>query len=172
MGWMDCNTQVEAQLLIMAHKLFNVVEDMQGMTSDQLKGAIRNMEEVGNMLHTLFRALVNEDTEKMTVMGLDWDQLAPWLDEMHLPGVTGVTEIVSKERSTSLLSWQLRFFHEFGNLNLEVDKVVSPTTLKVSASNMNTETHAGWIKYVQMVHERQIRDGAIYESMRNLTKTK
>jgi hypothetical protein len=163
---------MNTNLFDMAHKLFNVVADMQGMTSDQLKGSIRNMEEIGNMMHKIFRALVNEDTENMTVMGLDWDRLATWLDEIRVPSADGGTEVVSKARSTSLLRWQLEFFHNFGNLQLEVDNVVKPTTLKVSDMNANTENHFGWMKYIEAKKSNERLWTEINETYRNITKSK
>jgi hypothetical protein len=157
----------------MKHKLFNVVDDMQGMTSDQLKGAVRNMEEIGNMLYEIFRALVNEDTDSRSVMGLDWDRFRGFIDELYLPSADGGTVIVSRQRSTSLLRWQLEFFHKFGNLMLETDVDTTSDGLKVqfsvSSANINTPEEHGYSLYVQTKQERERSNAALYESM---SKTK
>jgi len=153
----------------MGHKPFNVVADMNSMSMDQLKGAIRNMETVGNAMHAIMRAFINEDTDSHTVMGLDWDRFKDFVDELYLPSEDGGTVIVSRQRGTSLIDWQLRFFSKFGNLMLETDIDTKGRNLKVhlsvSSQNINTLEHEGYTLYVQTKQERERSDAALYESM-------
>jgi len=157
----------------MGHKPFNVVADMDSMSMDQLKGAIRNMETIGNAMHSVMRTYINEDTDNLTVMGLDWDRMKDFITELYLPSADGGTVIVNKQHSTSLVDWQLRFFSKYGNLALEVDfetKDGFKVQISVSSSNINTLEHEGYILYVQTKQERERSDAALYESMSKASK--
>ena len=152
-------------------KLFNVVADLDTMTSDQMKGAIRNMESTGNLLHAAYQAAIADVAEKYTVLSLNWDDIDKEIHSLYVPALDGGTEIVTRVNSTSLLFWQLEFFSKYGNLILDFEILDGPYMhCLVSNDNFAADTEDGWLQWVTAQKEKERSDAGIYESMSKKTK--
>jgi hypothetical protein len=150
-------------------KLFNVVQDMDNMSKDKLKGAIRNMEETSNTLYAAFNEMAKlyDDDHYDVVLTLDPASFPEWVEYFYLPSNSG-TVIVNRSNPAQLLDWKLRFFAEYGNLRLEsIKSGEGRVVLGVCKSNRNTERFVGWEKYEVDRLQREISSAKLYDSMSN-----
>jgi len=154
----------------MKTKLFNVVQDMNDMSMDQLKGAIRNMEPLANALHLAFNELIKEQGENEflnSVLDLDFSNWTEAITEFYLPAVNGGMVIIPRVRLDSLLKWKLEFFAKYGNLRLNTERIDANTTyLDLDYSDRLCE---GIAMYQEVKLELERSNAVIYESM---SKTK
>ena len=150
-------------------KLFNVVADLDTMTSDQMKGAIRNMEPLANALHMAFNELVmnHEDDHYDSVLDLNFDSFAG-VNKFYLPGLEGGMVIISDKRLDMLLRWKLEFFAKYGNLRLDAD--YSRDGRIYICLNYVDRNDAGYMAWQANKTELERSSAALYESMSN-TKT-
>jgi len=103
-------------------KLFNVVADMDNMSMDQLKGAIRNMERVGDTLYTALETLFKDnlgDPTEFSVLNLNVEDFPEQIDCIYLPAIDGGTVSVPTDRPDNMIMWKLEFFAEYGNMKLD-----------------------------------------------------
>lgn len=143
-------------------KLFNVVADLDTMTVDQMKGAIRNMENIGNLLHAVSRTIIEFTESSNSVLGMSTDRFEHGHTELYLPAVDGGMIIIRADRPDMLVLWQLEFFHKWGNLLLEW--VTAPLE---SAIHYDVLRNDASISYFDARAEKIRSEAALYESMSN-----
>lgn len=149
-------------------KLFTVTKDMNDMSHDQLKGAVRNMEELANAMHVVMEELLNEhasDPNGFTVLTMSADH---WGDgvKFYLPSIDGRTVIVPANRPDSLMRWKLQFFAKYGNLTLNI-QFKDKADVQMDIREQDNEDQDGFESYIKDRKERSRSDAALYESMRN-----
>jgi len=145
-------------------KLFNVVADMDNMTSDQLKGAIRNMEGISNVMYAAFNELIKEYSSDHydNVLDLNFDSFEG-VNEFYLPAINGGMVIINKERLDSLLGWKLEFFAKYGNLRLDANySNDNAAYLSIDNTERSTDGYQSWHAAKT---ELERSSAALYKSM-------
>ena len=151
-------------------KLFTVTKDMNTMSHDQLKGAVRNMELIANVMAVTLEELLNEShstDEKFNVLTMSANYWSEGITHLYLPSIDGRTVVIPTDRPDLLMRWKLEFFSKFGNLILDAQfNGASSVQMTVDSSCLLMD---GYSLYVQTVQDRERSDAALYESM---SKTK
>ena len=143
---------------------------MDNMSKDQLKGAIRNMEGVSNMLHDAFNVLIKQyaDEHCDSVLDLDFDSFDGSVGEFYLPAINGGTVIISKSRLDSLIKWKLEFFAEYGNLRLDIQEQRGISLF--IGLNYSDRFKDGYSLWTHAREELSRASARLYESMSNQSK--
>ena len=152
-------------------KPFNVTRDMDVMTHDQLKGAVYNMESIANAMYVTLQEMLKEyegDPDYWTVLSFDPEAFGS-IRNIYLPSTDGRDVIISADRLDSLMDWKLRFFKQYGNLNLVV-KLSGRNDVTVSITLVDNVCEPGARQYVNDRLERSRSDAALYESMSSIKK--
>lgn len=152
-------------------KLFTVTEDMNTMSHDQLKGAVRNMEQIANAMAVTLDAVLNEheSNDYFNVLTMSTEHWSDGVKEMFLPSTCGRTVIIPTNRPDSLMRWKLQFFAKYGNLNMDI-QFKSDTAIELTISEKDNEEQDGYESYAKDRSERSRSDAALYESMRNVKR--
>jgi len=147
-------------------KLFTVTEDMNSMTHDQLKGAVRNMELIANAMAATLEELLNEvysTADKFNVLTMSANYWSDGIKSMYLPSADGGTVVIATDRPDLLMRWKLEFFSKFGNLSLDAQFIDNGAIwVKPIPSDNLTD---GYSLYVQKKQDRERSAAALYESM-------
>lgn len=153
-------------------KLFEVTKDMDNMSMDQLKGAVRNMETLSNAMYVVMEELLNEHESNpgcINVLTVTTKYWSDGIKEMFLPSTDGGTVIIPTNRLDSLLRWKLQFFSKYGNLNLS-GSFNGENSVHLTAEEWNNRDQDGFSTFSEDRRERERSNAALYESMSNSKK--
>ena len=141
---------------------------MNSMSLDQLKGAVRNMEEIANTMHVAMEELLKQhfgDTDSINVLTMRADDWPDTVKEFYLPSIDGRTVVIPSNRPDSLVRWKLHFFAKYGNLNLDA-QYNNGDYIHVTVEGWNNRGNVeNFEKYTKDKQECERSNAALYESM-------